>query len=463
MGTWSGWIAVTPKIDGDHIALAVWKGRLNIFWFKFILQQQPPSGGSTGLGQVTGLSFDQLAGGISDAKATQTVKPQLYWAEYFQGKWTTPIATDPDSTAAVLVNDGFDASRVYIHVSKELDASGNEGAVRIHLDFPPVFGPRSFPLGNLSAEETFADKMSPAKMLPISIGTKATYVPTLQMQIGGGGYAFRVTSKNCAPDFDQSYWQAAAPNPYSSKDIDATLYDGSSALSATFETDVQNSGSGTSDTEVILQTVNSFGVLACSNPVVPAPFLDPTEPLFNQAGALVSPFFFKDTRNLNATSTSFADELTFFVQPTLREKTIDQWNGWAIAPQAPAQDWTDPSIFNNIPVIAQVPVAGPTPINPGDPINSVFTMQNTTDWVTDPATALSFGGSLISKGGGVKVATLGPAASLASSVSSLSKAALDRSGLTVVGSQGISLSRLRAAKTTRTSSMLSGFTTLRKF
>src|SRR5207244_4506391 len=121
-----------------------------------------------------------------------------------------------------------------------------------------------------------------------------------------------------------------------------------------------------------------------------------TEPLFQQVGALASPFFFKDTANPTATPTNFADELTFFVQPTLIEKTIEQWNGWAVAPQPPAQDWTDPSIFDNIPVLAQVAVAGPVPVNPGDPVNSIFPMQDTTDWITSPGTAISFGGSLIS-------------------------------------------------------------------
>ena len=47
-GAWSGWEAVTAKIEGDHIALALWKGRLNLFWLTFISQPQSshPSGAS---------------------------------------------------------------------------------------------------------------------------------------------------------------------------------------------------------------------------------------------------------------------------------------------------------------------------------------------------------------------------------------------------------------------------------
>ena len=45
---WTPWIAVTPDIDGDHIALAIWKGRLNVFWITWITQTQAPSSSSTG-------------------------------------------------------------------------------------------------------------------------------------------------------------------------------------------------------------------------------------------------------------------------------------------------------------------------------------------------------------------------------------------------------------------------------
>ena len=410
-GIWSAWIAVTPDIESNHIALAIWKGRLNIFWVTFIMQQQAPQSGSTGFGNVTSLSFDNLMTGINAAKAVPYVKAQLHWSEYFQNKWTNRISSDPNSTDAVMVEDDFDPTQVYIHVSKELDQSGNEGAVRIHLDFPTIYGPLGFGLLHPSAVATLV------KVRAIA-GLEQSVVEPRQVRIGGGGYAFRVTSKNCSPDFSTVYWQAAASNPYSAQTVDATFYDGSSSLSVTFQTDVQNNGSGTPDPETILQKVNSFSLLACSNPVVPAPFIDQTEPLYNQVGSLVSPFFYKDTANLNATATNFADELTFFVQPTLTEQTIDEWEGWAIPPGIATQDWSNPAILNNIPVIAQVPVAGPAPVETGDPVYSIFPMQDATDWLTAPTNALSFGTSLIGRSGGVTVASLNAAQSVLSTAAS---------------------------------------------
>jgi len=107
-----------------------------------------------------------------------------------------------------------------------------------------------------------------------------------------------------------------------------------------------------------------------------------------------------------------------------------------------------------------VAVAGPVPVNPGDPVNSIFPMQDTTDWITSPGTAISFGGSLISRNGGVKVASLRSFAGLASNVSAV-RNAISRAGLNVVGSKGINLSRLPATGITQNFSF-TGFSSLRK-
>jgi len=116
-----------------------------------------------------------------------------------------------------------------VHVTKEVDAAGNEGAVRIHLDVNVNYG-----------------------------------------------YAFRVTSKNCSPDFGPAYWHQAQSLPYGDSiyGIDATEYTGSTSLTATFESEVGSDGTMQGKTEQILNTVNSYGLLPCANPVVP-PFADP--------------------------------------------------------------------------------------------------------------------------------------------------------------------------------------------
>jgi hypothetical protein len=191
----------------------------------------------------------------------------------------------------------------------------------------------------------------------------------------------------------------------------------------------------------------------CANPVVP-PFVDPNAPFFYQdAGSLVAPFFYKDTANPNTDGSSISHELTFFVQPSLTETTIMQWIWWAVYPSAPQQIWSDPAVFNNINVIAQVPMAGAILINPGDPVYSVYPMQNAVDWVTSPGTAVSFGNAFIGKGGGLAVgnaSTRGAVGSVSSAPNATIAGLVGGSataGLSVVGTAGITRSQFHAIAT----------------
>ncbi len=416
-GTWSGWIAVTPDIEGNHVTLVIWKGRLNVFWATFISQAKTPQSSGTGPGgSVSSLTFDDLSGAIAGAAAIPQVKVQLHWIEYYQGKWSNRISTDIDRYDPIIVPQDFNPSNVLIHVSKEVDSNGNEGAVRIHLDF-------AYP---------------------------------------DDGVSFRVTSKNCAPDFSESYWEQAQSLPYDLAGADATEYVGSGSLHAVVETEVGTDGTMVGDTEQILKSVNNYGLLPCANPVLP-PFVDATAPFFYQdAGSLVAPFFYKDTSNPNASSSNFSDELTFFVQPSLTETTIDEWGWWAVGPPMPAYNWADDTVFNNINVKAQVPAAGPTPVNPGDPVYSIYKMQNTTDWVTNPSTAVSYGGVLICKSGGINTGNLSLPGLQAGVLTAASGITAGLAGgrvatnLTVVGRQGLNLNQAKATATTPLSVVIAG-------
>ena len=433
-GTWSGWVAVTPDIEGDHIALAIWRGRLNIFWLTFVLKAQAPSPSSghasTGVG---GLGFDDLTGDIFTGKPQKQVQVQLHWVEYFQGKWSTRISTDVAKSDEIDVLDGFDTTYrdVHIHVTKEVDSSGNEGAVKIHVDFPD--------LGNLFWVFTQQQNAFPVGSI---IYTEVQAIANSFRP--WASRAFRVTSKNCDPDFRPEYWKPAQTIPYitaagASLGIDATFYTGSDILKSSFQSNIQSTGSSTTSIEPILGTVNNFDVLTCGNPISPSSFIHSSDPVYWEVGGLVGPFFFKDTINLNAgNQPSFLDERTFFVQPSLTEQVIDQWPGWALGPSTPTVNYTGPVFLNNINVQAQVPVAGPVPVNPGDPVYSIFPMQNSADWLTSPGMAISYGGVSIGKSGGI------PTTGLPSLASSGASAGVS-GALTVIGAQGLSLTNLRGA------------------
>jgi hypothetical protein len=433
-GTWSGWVAVTPDIEGDHVALAIWRGRLNIFWLTFVLKAQAPTPSSgndpTGVG---GLGFDALTTDIFTGKPQKQVQVQLHWVEYFQGKWSNRISTDVAKSDEIDVLDTFDPSYrdVHIHVTKEVDSSGNEGAVKIHVDFPDYGSVFSYLSQLLSS-------------IPVNNPAYAQIQGLANQYRTWASRTFRVTSKNCDPDFKPEYWEPAQIIPYTtaanaSLSPGPTFYTGSDILKSSFQSNIQSTGTSTPSTEPILGTANNFEVLTCSNPISPSPFIPSSDPVYWEVGGLVGPFFYKDTSNLNAgNQLSFLDERTFFVQPSLTETVIDQWPGWALGPSTPSVNYTGPVFLNNINVQAQVPVAGPVPVNPGDPVYSIFPMQNSADWLTSPGVAISYGGASIGKSGGIPTTGF-------PSLASMEGTAGVSGALAVIGAQGLSLTNLRGA------------------
>jgi hypothetical protein len=373
--TWSGWVAVTPDIEGDHITLAVWRGKVNLFWLTFAKKAQAapaPSGPDSSV--VSGMSFTSLADRVYGASAQEQLQVQLNWSEYFQGQWGDRLATDMNKTEVINVMTDFDIRTVHVHVSKE----PNDAAVKIHLDFPAIYE-MAYAFGVLGAEFSGGD---------------VSKVPR-------ANHAFRLTSKNCEPAFSGQLWEPPPSMPYSNTGVDASDYTGTTMVQSNFESSITVGGTGTPEQENILQTVNNYELVTCANAVAP-PFLDPSEPLYQDAGGLVSPFFYKDTGH-----PSTRNELTFFVQPSLTETTILEWDGWAVpytTPNTNAFDWID-----KVNVVAQVP-SNPIPIGPGDPVYSVFPVQNRVDWATNPATAVSYGGAWIGQQGGLSAGALAGAA-----------------------------------------------------
>jgi hypothetical protein len=357
-GSWERWQAVPVDIESDHIVLLMWRGRLNLFWLSFVTGAQAPSVSSSDTSQLGGLPFDNLMSNISGSSAQKQIQIQLHFSEFVHGKWASAISSDLKKFAPLNVLDEFDANRdIYIHVDKEVDANGNEGAARILLD--------------MNGYDDF--------------------------------FGFRVTSKNCSPDFGGQYAEFAPEMVYNAPGVDATRFTGSGTLTAGFANQFIG-GNETVETENILNTVNNYELLTCGNPVVPA-FLPTNDPNYQEAGSLVGPFFFKDDSNVNfATQASFQDERTFFVQPSLTETVLEEWDGWAVAPSPPPRVIVDPRYINQINVVAQVPVVGPVPIPPGDPVYSIYQMQNRVDWVTSPSVVVSFGGASIGKTGGIAAA-----------------------------------------------------------
>lgn len=384
-GVWSGWEAVSAKIEGDHIALAWWKGRLNLFWVTYIVQAAPPAAPASGSSGTTlvSMTFGGLADSIFSNVAQNLVLPQLHWCEYYQGQWSTPIASDTKKSAPIAVSGSFDTSQVYIRVTKDTEASGGEGALKVLLDFP----------ADSIEDPAYAEALVYYVLIAVLDALFGLGIPDPAPY---PNYSFRVTSKNCDLVLDQDFFNYAPTNPYDTTGVDATVYTGSGSLTSTFQNLFTRSGGGSTTTEPILQTVNSFGLVPCSNPVVASPFLDTSQPDYVQAGNLVSPFFYKDLSDQATT-----DEMSFYVQPNLTETTISEWTGWAVSYPGAGILWNNGEIFGSIPVISQFPTAGPGLTLSVNPTYSLYPMAVTTDWLTAPSTAILYNGTTIGKTGGI--------------------------------------------------------------
>jgi hypothetical protein len=374
-GTWSGWEQVPHDIAGDHMVLLRWRGRLNLFWVTFVDSAQPPAAQSSDTTVVANLPFNALLQNIGGQRAQRQVSVQLNWSEYIRGKWTKTVFSKPSDP--LNVEDWFSADRdIYIHVDKEVDANGNEGAARILLD--------------MNGPDTFR--------------------------------GFRVTNKTCAPAFGEQYAEFAPEMVYTDSSVsglgvDATSFTGGSTLQASFLTSIAPDGSGTPETENILNSVNQYELLTPANPVVPPfllpPFAPANVPDLQEAGSLVSPFFYKDAIDPNfSTQNAFQDERTFFVQPSLTETVIGEWESWAVTPAPPHQYVINPHVLDQINLTAQVP-ASPIPLSPGDPGYSIFQMQKLNDWVTNPNVTVKFGEVEIGKAGSLTPTATGKALAVA--------------------------------------------------
>ena len=362
-GLWSGWIQITAPIEGDHIAIAVWRNRVNLFWvtFQTLAQSQTPTSFSSGATDLTGLSFSQLATNLGQLAPQLLIQVQLNWCEYFQGTWSARLSSDVNKYPPVPVSAPFDKRQVYVHTSKGAPdpTFGIDGPVFIHLDFP-----------------------------------------------GQQPYAFLVTNKNSNPDFGQKYGQSAPAEPFFGVSPDTTQYDGGGYLATLFFTgnDQIVCGEPWPTIESILQSIGNYGVVACSNPVS-TPFLPPTNAQYQSAGALVSPFFYKDMNSALAGAAGITnDESTFFVQPSLTEYTVETWPGWVVGIPPAKVNVLDP-VWSKSTLLSQISDQEVVhlPVPQGDPADneSLYVVQDRTDWLTSEATMVSYGTARIGETGGL--------------------------------------------------------------
>jgi hypothetical protein len=359
-GTWTAWEPVKVDIEGDHLAVVVWRERLHLFWVTFSpLSKAPPlptqnTDSDPNVHTLVQMKFNEMARNLSGLSPQKQVQLQLNWSEHFQGKWSDRKSSDLSRAVPINVPPYFNPLGTYIHVAKEIDDSGNEGAVKVILD------------SSISQ-------------------------------------AFRLVGKNSEPILSSDYWEAPEINYYAFYSlfygpwgVDASKYTHSGPLNVLYTEEIQIQNGEVTDTTLvidpILQQGNDFAIVACDTPVMPMAFRSqtPGNDFAAKARGLGRPFFYQDRDN----------DITLFVQPSLTETTINEWILWAIPVAVPDPNLANEDWWNTISLVSQVPHTGP--VNPGDP-SSFYQIQSRIDWAINPAMTISFRGSLIGQSGAVSI------------------------------------------------------------
>jgi hypothetical protein len=339
---WTPWEPVPVEIEGDHVVAVIWRQRLHLFWATFVEKAKQDNSGNT-------IPVDFMAGVNVPTGPDRQIDVQLNWSEYFQGQWATREASGFSQPVTVDVARDFDRREVFIFAVKEQDENGEEAAVRIQLS------------GELNVQG-FA-----------------------QGQFRGNNKwltAFRVIGKHSPAEVVSRDPSQPYDPPYSKDHAEINRYLGSDTLEVTFVETIEDDGGArpksTWTTSPILAKAGDFSLMT------PGILPQLTAPEFAH---LISPFFFADRNH------------TFYVEPTLTEKTYMEWEDWVIP--IPKIDPDD------VPITADVPVW----VNPGGPVEidplARFGLQEKSDWLAMPGSILQFDEALIGAAGGVNVQGLG--------------------------------------------------------
>jgi hypothetical protein len=288
---------------------------------------------------VVELTLGQLAQGVRAAMSRKLVNIQLYWSEYFQGEWSVRESGGFSTSVTAWVPLDFDNMSVFIHATKEFE-EGEERAVKIHL-------------GDTG---------------------------------GAVNLAFRVVSRNSRPE--SASRQAPPPMPYNTPKVQANRYAGDGAFKVTFVDRIETVNNNASKPALptahdILKQGKQFTLLPCANTITLG-----TE----EIAALVTPVFYQDNQSN-----------TFFVEPTFKEKTIEEWQEWVTRRPEPEVDWNLPDWWQKLPLEPMLPkYKPPKTVHPDDPIwqseidpRARFELTSKQDWLANPATVVQFEGELI--------------------------------------------------------------------
>ncbi|MFB7287798.1 neuraminidase-like domain-containing protein [Actinacidiphila glaucinigra] len=363
---WTAWEPVGTEIEGDHLAPVIWRDRLYLFWLTFLVRagdpapaaDPAPATSDAAGNKVADLTVGQTVTAFGKLTANRKVDIRLHWSEYADGEWMAHESAGASALMTCDVLATFDPSAVFVHVSTAA------GGIGIHLGEPI-------------------------------------------------GRAFVLASRNSTPSHADGGQVPA--NPFSANTAGVTGYEGTGAFKVTFTpritTTTDTPPVQPTQTADILHRGDHFTLLPCNNTItlgakgLAADAKEPTDVEaaitrgLAEIATLMKPVFYQDHLH------------TFYVEPTVEERTVEKWEEWVTYTPRPDTGSTGtggpggPPWLKEIVVIPQIPKKK-LKVDPSDPIaaalidaRSRFTLKGNADWLVNEGTVVLFAGELIGKAG----------------------------------------------------------------
>jgi hypothetical protein len=280
-------------------------------------------------------TLDTPGGPIIDLEA------RLNWSEYLNGQWSAHESSAFDSSGAITFahRNSSHVKDIFIYVSKEYRENGVEGGVFVHLAAPGIQSPVA---KQICRPNEICDDFDPeeegdggGQNQP---GNPTETTPTRPVRPQNS--AFYLAGRNSSPDNDKKdAGQPAPSNPYPTAGTrKINRNSGAGALTVTFRQRISTEpGESEEVTRTILgQAGGQYTLLPLNHTLglrVPEEaYKDATKPeevkeaLENSRAeieSLIGPVFFQDGTH------------TFFVEPNVVERTLEEWQLWAPPTEPP--------------------------------------------------------------------------------------------------------------------------------
>jgi len=345
---WTPWEPITAEIEGDHLAPVVWRDRLYLFWVTFMDKpdEDAQPGSKTANETFDKVKLSDLMDDIKAAGSKKQIDMQLHWSEYLQGKWSNRASSEfiPVETIIFIGCEGHDAPLTVSALKFDYKS------VFIHVSKKPYE----------NGEE------------------RGVYI-----HLGGEvNQAFYLAGRNSNPE--PANCESKPLMPYSRSRVHANRYSGSGALTVEFKQRITTEDGkppvDTVETPPILQQGGQYTLLPCDNNIT----LGSPE-----IASLVKPLFYQDNAH------------TLFIEPSVTENPIEEWQEWVTRPVQAEQEWD-----NEINVIAEMLQKERPPDWPST--ESIIEINPEPDWLRNLGTVFNFDGALIGPRGRPDVAVLSP-------------------------------------------------------